>query len=74
MFKNRTFLNKQEYDYESASDRIFLRYFHRNASKHNLDVIRYNEIKNKIDMLENDLGKIKQSHIKNFENPVTKEN
>lgn len=59
-------LTRKEYDYETASDRIFLRHFHRNASKNRLDVNRYNELKNQIFILENDLNNAKKDYQKNI--------
>lgn len=69
-------LTRKEYDYESASDRIFLRHFHKNASKYNLDVNQYNEIRSKIFLLERDLLRIKESHLKNLtiEKPLQNKN
>lgn len=60
-------LTRKEYDYASATDRIFLRNFHKNAPKMNLDVSKYNELKNTIYKLENDLRQIKTSQLKNYE-------
>lgn len=60
-------LTRKEYDYASATDRIFLRNFHKNAVKNNLDVSKYNEMKNTIYKLENDLRKIKTSQLRNYE-------
>ena len=56
--------NIQEYDYESASDRVFLRNFHKNAIKSNLDIEKYNQIKNSIYSLENNLKKLRESQLK----------
>jgi len=58
---------KKEYDYASATDRIFLRNFHKNAPKYNLDVTKYNEMKQAVYKLENDLRRIKTSQLKNYE-------
>ncbi len=60
--------NNQEYDYESASDRIFLRNFHKNAIKSNLDIDKYNQIKNNIHSLEVNLKKLKESQLRLKEN------
>jgi len=60
-------LTRKEYDYASATDRIFLRNFHKNAAKQNLDVSKYNDLKNTIYKLENDLRRIKTSQLKNYE-------
>lgn len=60
-------LTRKEYDYASATDRIFLRNFHKNAVKKNLDISKYNELRNTIYKLENDLRKIKTSQLRNYE-------
>lgn len=60
-------LTRKEYDYASATDRIFLRNFHKNAAKQNLDISKYNELKNTIFKLENDLRRIKTSQLKNYD-------
>ena len=57
-------LTRKEYDYESASDRIFLRNFHKNAIRSNLDVEKYNQIKNSIYSLETNLKKLRDSQLK----------
>lgn len=57
----------KEYDYESATDRIFLRNFHKNAIKNNLDVNKYNEKKNTVYQLENELKRIKEIQMKNYQ-------
>ncbi len=59
-------MKKKEYDYESASDRIFLRHLHKNAIKENLNIDKYNELKNLVFILENDLKKIKDSQLKSL--------
>lgn len=56
----------QEYDYESATDRIFLRNFHKNAIKNNLDVNKYNQMKNTVYELENELKRVKEIQMKNY--------
>lgn len=60
-------LTRKEYDYASATDRIFLRNFHKNAIKNHLDISKYNELRNTIYKLENDLRKIKTSQLKNYD-------
>lgn len=57
-------LTRKEYDYESASDRIFLRNFHKNALKSNLDVEKYNHLKDKIMKLEEHLQAFKNKNKK----------
>lgn len=59
-------LTRKEYDYESASDRIFLRHLHKNAVKQNLNINRYNDLKNMVFLLEADLKKIKESQLKSL--------
>ncbi len=54
----------KEYDYESASDRIFLRHFHKNAAKSNLDVEKYNNIKLNLYNLDLAMKRIKESGVK----------
>lgn len=53
-------LTRKEYGYESASDRIFLRHFHKNAIKKDLDINRYNILKNSIFNLEKDLKNVQK--------------
>ncbi len=48
----------KEYDYESASDRIFLRHFHKNALKSKLDIEKYNHLKEAIYKLEKQLTRV----------------
>lgn len=54
-------LTRKEYGYESASDRIYLRHFHKNAVRNNLNIKKYNQIKDSLYDLENELRKIKES-------------
>lgn len=56
-------LTRKEYGYESASDRIFLRHFHKNAIRNDLDVKKYNRLKESIHYLENDLKKLKEENV-----------
>ncbi|RMZ94624.1 calcium uniporter mitochondrial isoform X2 [Brachionus plicatilis] len=56
-------LTRKEYGYESASDRVFLRHFHKNAMKNDLDIKKYNQIKDSIFYLENDLKNVKKSNF-----------
>jgi hypothetical protein len=60
-------LTRKEYDYESASDRIFLRHFHKNAMRNSMDVQRYNQIKDAMFSLQNDLKKIQESRVKKYQ-------
>ena len=54
-------LTRKEYGYESASDRIYLRHFHKNAIRNNLNVSKYNRIKENLYDLEKELRKIKET-------------
>ena len=65
--KKKTFKFQKEYDYESATDRIFLRNFHKNAIKSNLDINKYNNIKNAMYSLENELKQIQQIQMKTLQ-------
>lgn len=53
----------KEYDYESASDRIFLRSFHKNAMKNKLDVQKYNTLKENIYKIELNLKNLEKQKI-----------
>jgi hypothetical protein len=43
-----------------------LRHLHKNAIKQNLNINKYNELKNMMFLLENDLKKIKESQLKSL--------
>ena len=62
-------INLKEYSYETASDRIFLRHLHKNAIKDNIDIQKYNNMKDTIYNLENELKRIKKAHLKTYTNP-----
>ncbi len=43
-----------------------MRHLHKNAIKQNLNINKYNELKNMMFLLENDLKKIKESQLKSL--------
>ncbi|KAI3384465.1 hypothetical protein SNEBB_003200 [Seison nebaliae] len=61
-------LTKSDYVYDSAGDRIYLGHFHRLISKTTLDIKKYNELKDEIFQLENDLCRLRDPLI--FQLPV----
>ncbi|CAF0956709.1 unnamed protein product [Brachionus calyciflorus] len=60
-------LTRKEYGYETASDRIYLRHFHKNAIRSDLNIKKYNQLKDSLYFLENDLKKIKESSLQQNE-------
>lgn len=52
-------LTKQDYVYPDAKDRQFLRYFYKGANKKNFNVERYNELKDQLAQVEEDLHRLR---------------
>ena len=52
-------LTKQEYLYPDARDRQYLLSFHKKAKKHDWDVQKYNQLKEGIIKVENELKRLK---------------
>ncbi|XP_058496877.1 calcium uniporter protein, mitochondrial-like isoform X2 [Solea solea] len=52
-------LTKQDYVYPEAKDRQFLHYMYKGASKKNFSVKRYNELKDQLAQVEDDLRRLK---------------
>ena len=53
------FLSAQEYILNDVRDREFLLYFHKKAKKVGLDVTKYNELKDSVARIENDLKRLR---------------
>ncbi|XP_008315386.1 calcium uniporter regulatory subunit MCUb, mitochondrial isoform X1 [Cynoglossus semilaevis] len=52
-------LTKQDYVYPEAKDRQFLRYFYKGAIKKNFNVTQYNQLKDELAQVEEDLRRLK---------------
>ncbi|CAN9510312.1 unnamed protein product [Ophioblennius macclurei] len=52
-------LTKQDYVYPEAKDRQFLRYFYKGATKKNFNVEKYNELKDQLAQVEEDLHRLR---------------
>ncbi|XP_061101906.1 calcium uniporter regulatory subunit MCUb, mitochondrial-like [Conger conger] len=53
-------LTKQEYIYPNAKDRQFLHYFHKGAKKQHFDVQRYNQLRDELTQVQEDLRRLKK--------------
>jgi len=53
------FVVVKEYVFPDVTDREFLLSIHRNAKKHDLDIIRYNDLRDKISEAEYDLRRLR---------------
>ncbi|CAJ1052402.1 calcium uniporter protein%2C mitochondrial-like [Xyrichtys novacula] len=53
-------LTKQDYLYPEAKDRQFLHYFYKGASKNKFNINRYNELKDELAQVEEDLKRLRE--------------
>nr|XP_014346041.1 PREDICTED: calcium uniporter regulatory subunit MCUb, mitochondrial isoform X1 [Latimeria chalumnae]XP_014346042.1 PREDICTED: calcium uniporter regulatory subunit MCUb, mitochondrial isoform X1 [Latimeria chalumnae]XP_014346043.1 PREDICTED: calcium uniporter regulatory subunit MCUb, mitochondrial isoform X1 [Latimeria chalumnae] len=54
-------LTKQDYIYADAKDRQFLHYFHRRAKRKRFDVDKYNQLREEMEEVEEDLRRLRSS-------------